>query len=192
MIRMTLLSAALQEYPDLRVVLLIDDPPHPRYAKPHRLLEAARELPDEIRELLSEPRGRSEAALARYEASDRRPSAEAILVLAEQYEDASAWVKALSDGYEPADHNERFVADHVLGRLAADLAVTAAALRAAAGDDPEKLSASRIEQLYRRLVWTFRAEVTSFERKRYASLSSEPNKAMNLNSYIGLMGGALP
>ena len=32
--------------------------------------------------------------------------------------------------------------------------------------------------------------VTSFERKRYVSLSHEPNKAMNLNSYIGLMGGS--
>ena len=77
-IRMTLLSAALQEYPDLRVVLLIDDPPHPRYAKPRRLLEAARALPARDRALLSEPRARFEAALARYEASDRRPSAEAI------------------------------------------------------------------------------------------------------------------
>ena len=191
-IRMTLLSAALQEYPDLRVVLLIDDPPHPRYAKPHRLLEAARELPEEIEKLLSEPRGRSEAALARYEASDRRPSAEAILVLAEQYEDASAWVKALSDGYEPADHNERFVADHVLGRLAADLGVTAAALRAAAGDDPEKLSASRIEQLYRRLVWTFRAEVTSFERKRYASLSSRTEQGDEPQQLHRPDGRALP
>ncbi|HEV7774786.1 MAG TPA: glycosyltransferase family 2 protein [Conexibacter sp.] len=33
-IRMTLLSAALQEYPDLEVVLLIDDPPEPKYATP--------------------------------------------------------------------------------------------------------------------------------------------------------------
>ena len=46
-----------------------------------------------------------------------------------------------------------------------------------------------MRQLYRRLVWMFRAEVSSFERKRFASLSHEPNKAMNLNSYIGLMGG---
>src|ERR1700683_3906688 len=45
-------------------------------------------------------------------------------------------------------------------------------------------------RLYRRLVWTFQAEVSSFERKRYASLSHEPNKAMNLNSYMGLMGGS--
>ena len=44
-------------------------------------------------------------------------------------------------------------------------------------------------RLYRRLVWTFTVRVTSFERKKYVSLSHEPNKAMNLNSYIGLMGG---
>ena len=49
----------------------------------------------------------------------------------------------------------------------------------------------RMLQLYRRLAWTFRAELTWFERKLYASLSHEANKAMNLNSYIGLMGRTL-
>ena len=42
--------------------------------------------------------------------------------------------------------------------------------------------------LHRRLAWTFRGELTRFERKLYSSLSQEANKAMNLNSYIGLMG----
>ena len=41
----------------------------------------------------------------------------------------------------------------------------------------------------RRLVATFRAELTSFERKKYVSASHAANKAMNLNSYISLMGG---
>src|SRR5262249_28676685 len=59
-----------------------------------------------------------------------------------------------------------------------------------ADEEPEKISAARMAQLYRRLAWTFRCEVTAFQRKQYASLSAEPNKAMNLNSYIGLMGGA--
>jgi chitodextrinase len=44
-------------------------------------------------------------------------------------------------------------------------------------------------RMQRRLAWTFSARITSFERKRYVSLSHEPNKAMNLNSYLGLMGG---
>ena len=36
----------------------------------------------------------------------------------------------------------------------------------------------------------FGAKLDLFERKRYISLSHEANKAMNLNAYIGLMGGA--
>jgi cellulose synthase/poly-beta-1,6-N-acetylglucosamine synthase-like glycosyltransferase len=44
--------------------------------------------------------------------------------------------------------------------------------------------------LYHRLVWIFEAKVSVFERKKYISLSHESNKAMNLNSYIGLMGGS--
>ena len=30
--------------------------------------------------------------------------------------------------------------------------------------------------------------ITRFERKRYRNLSHAPSKAMNLNSYIGLLG----
>ena len=53
----------------------------------------------------------------------------------------------------------------------------------------ERLSHDRMRQLYLRLVRTFRADIDVFDRMTYASLSHEPNKAMNLNSYIGLMGG---
>src|SRR5919198_292685 len=53
-IRMTLLSAALQEYPGLKIVLLIDDPPNPQYAAPHALVEAARSIPGEIERLLAD------------------------------------------------------------------------------------------------------------------------------------------
>jgi cellulose synthase/poly-beta-1,6-N-acetylglucosamine synthase-like glycosyltransferase len=191
-ISMTLLSAALQEYPDIRVVLLIDDPPDPRYAKPHRLLESARSLPGEIEALLSGPRGRFDTALARYMATfdaNQPVGAAEIRTLAEEYQYASGWIAALSEGYEPSDHNEQFFAVHVLGQLSQDLRLTAAALRGAAAGDSTRLSADRLAHLYRRLAWTFRAEVSSFERKRYVSLSAEANKATNLNSYIGLIGG---
>ena len=69
MILMTLLSTALQEYPDLRVVLLVDDPPNPRYAGPRRLLDSATALPAEVERLLSEPRRRFDLALERFELS---------------------------------------------------------------------------------------------------------------------------
>jgi cellulose synthase/poly-beta-1,6-N-acetylglucosamine synthase-like glycosyltransferase len=164
-ILMTLLSTALQEYPDLRVVLLVDDPPNPRYEGPRRLLDSAEALPAEVERLLSEPRRRFDLAL-------------------------EGWIHSLSDQYHVSDHNEAFFAKHVLGKLSADLAVIGRALRTAADTEPEKIGAARMTQLYSRLAWTFRCEVSSFQRKRFASLSAEPNKAMNLNSYIGLMGGA--
>jgi hypothetical protein len=43
---------------------------------------------------------------------------------------------------------------------------------------------------YRRLAALFRVAFSSFERKRYDNLSHEPNKAMNLNSYLSVMGGS--
>jgi cellulose synthase/poly-beta-1,6-N-acetylglucosamine synthase-like glycosyltransferase len=192
-ILMTLLSIALQEYPDIRIVLLIDDPPQPRYAGPRRLLDNAQAMPAEIELLLSEPRARFDQTLIDLEqriCAGAQPDSELILELAGNYDHAADWLAELSDGYGPADHNEQFFATHVLGQLASDMALTASALRAACDDDLEKLSTERVLQLARRLAWTFRADITSFQRKRYASLSAEPNKAMNLNSYIGLMGGA--
>jgi cellulose synthase/poly-beta-1,6-N-acetylglucosamine synthase-like glycosyltransferase len=50
------------------------------------------------------------------------------------------------------------------------------------------LSADAIEREYRRLASLFLVEFDSFERKRYVNLSHAPNKAMNLNSYIALVG----
>jgi cellulose synthase/poly-beta-1,6-N-acetylglucosamine synthase-like glycosyltransferase len=193
-IRMTLLSAALQEYADLRVVLLIDDPPNPRYAAPYRLLQAARELPGEIEELLGAPSHRFVMAAERFvasghEATNAIASPDELVALAEEYEYGARWVTELADGHDVVDHTDEFFKTHVLGRLAGDLILTATALRSAAADASASLDRERVEHLYRRLAWTFTASMTSFERKRYVSLSHEANKAMNLNSYIGLLGG---
>jgi cellulose synthase/poly-beta-1,6-N-acetylglucosamine synthase-like glycosyltransferase len=192
-ILMTLLSTALQEYPDMRVVLLVDDPPKPRYDGPRKMLDSAMALPAEVERLLSEPRSRFDRALTAFEDTadwTGVPTCDQVVELAGQYEWAADWLRSLGADYEVSDHNERFFADHVLGQLSSDLALTGRALRAAAKDDPEKLTVARLHQLHRRLAWTFRAELSAFHRKAYASLSPEPNKAMNLNSYIGLMGGS--
>ena len=190
-VRMTLLTAALQEYPDLHIVLLIDDPPHPRYAKPEELLRASRALPSEIEALLAEPAAYFAGARDRFAAADiadRDLTVGEIVQLAEHHAEAVVWLRQLIADQDASDHNERFVADHVLGRLAADLSLTSAALRGAASDPGARLPARRGAELYQRLACTFQARLSSFERKRYASLSHEPNKAMNLNSYMGLMG----
>ena len=188
--RQTLLSAALQEYPALRVTLLIDDPPNPATPEQTRLLESARALPGEIEALLRTPRARFEAALNAFELTARLevtvPPAQ-LVRLADAYDEAVAWLLDTADAEEVVDHTDAFLVDEVLGRLADDLAADAQALREAAADGAE-LGVTRVRQLHRRLAWIFRAEVTSFERKTFATLSHASNKATNLNSYIGLMG----
>jgi hypothetical protein len=54
----------------------------------------------------------------------------------------------------------------------------------------DKLSQG-IHSEYRYLKALFSCEISSFERKSYKNLSHEPNKAMNLNTYMGLMGKSL-
>jgi len=87
------------------------------------------------------------------------------------------------------DYTETFFVCEVLGGLAGELGQTAAALRDAAGSGALP-SRRRLLQLHTRLVRIFQAELSVFERKRFVSLSHEANKAMNLNSYLSLMGGA--
>jgi hypothetical protein len=66
---------------------------------------------------------------------------------------------------------------------------TAGELRRMAFGRQTDLLESELLSHYRRLGWLFDVELTSFERKRYRNLSHAPNKAMNLNSYLTLMGG---
>lgn len=191
-IRTTLLTAALQEYPGLRVVLLVDDPQSPRTARDRRLLDDARRLPVAITAALAVPaarfRNRWEAFCSGHDGVTPVMGGH-LLDLADEYQYAVSWLDALAATHEVVDHSDRFFVDHVVGALSRDLAAVCTGLRdgARAGI---ALPAARVRQLYARLVSTFGAEVTSFERKRYVSLSHEPNKAMNLNSYIGLLGGA--
>src|SRR4051794_36292855 len=69
-VRMTLLSAALQEFPSKRVVLLLDDNPNPTDPAVREKLDATRELADDISAMLAEPRFRFSDALMRYELGD--------------------------------------------------------------------------------------------------------------------------
>jgi EAL domain-containing protein (putative c-di-GMP-specific phosphodiesterase class I)/cellulose synthase/poly-beta-1,6-N-acetylglucosamine synthase-like glycosyltransferase len=193
--RTTLLTAALQEYPGLRVVLLIDDPQQPRTRAARDLLVAARALPAAIENDLALPFARVQAAYDRFERAvgDRAHGATTTVQdmrdLADEYRFAAGWLYALGHRQEMVDHTDVFFVEHILNALAEDLGTIAEAL-AGGADEQAALSVDRLTQLYRRLLAIFDATVTSFERKRYVSLSGEANKAMNLNSYIGLMGGS--
>ncbi|MBI1378392.1 MAG: glycosyltransferase [Frankiales bacterium] len=189
-VRSTLLSAALQEYPGLRVVLLLDDPPHPGDPAAAASLAACRRIPEELNALLGEPLARFEASLAGHEAAaDNGGPADpsAVRSLALDFRFAAQWLRELAAGYPRTSTSDDMMADEVLGGLAEDLAVTAKALFGAL-DDRAPVPAERLAQLSRRLVWTFSAQVSAFERKSFSNLPHDANKAMNLNAYIGLMG----
>lgn len=191
-IRKALLSAVLQDYGNVRVVLLIDDPPDPTTPTQRELLQAARELPAEIEALLTDARACFEPALTGLRetpASPRPANADEVSDLAEAYGSAAAWMERLAASEQSPCHADHFFAERVLGPLAHQLAATATALRA---DAIRAMfpSRERLAELARRLEGIFAAEVRSFERKRYVSLSPEANKAMNLNGYLALMGGS--
>jgi len=190
-IRQTAWSAALQEYPSMRVVLLLDDPPFPTDPATAARLERSRSIAAEMTLALSEPRTRFNSARLDFELgelSGERPSVEAVRQLAYEYYWAVDWLDAMAAEERRDDHVDEFFVSQVLLGLAGELSTVGDALTAAA-DSGETPTAQRMVELYRRLAWTFDADVSYFERKRWASLSHEANKAMNLNSYIGLMGG---
>lgn len=189
-IRKTLLSAALQEYPNLRVVLLMDD--DFSKIKPEKLerFEQTQNMGREIQRILEEPLEYSKKALEDFEASVKTKyvAGEQILKIAKHYHWASRWLNNLAAEEVIEDHVDEFFAEQILKNLAKSLELVAHALNTSYNEDAQ-LTRDKAEQLYKRLVWIFGAEMEVFERKRYISLSQEPNKAMNINSYIGLMGG---
>ncbi len=191
-IRKTLLSAALQEYPDMRVVLLLDDKPYPTKQSTLDRLNETRRLGEDIMAFLQEPSERFTEALARFErfhSKETYVKPAVVEQLAEEYEWAASWLEEKAEQETVDDHVDVFFIDQVMRELAKELRLVGEALLASRRDDA-RLSRERVRQFYRRLAWTFNAEIEVFERKKFASLSHEANKAMNLNSYIGLMGGA--
>ena len=156
-----MLSAALQEYPDKRVVLLIDDPYVPETQQAREQLEAARALPGEIAELLARPAARFTWALDRFEASCQRDEplgVGSMIVLASHYDEAAAWLEPPAAGQQLTDHTDTFVTNEVIGRLAGSFRAIAAALLAST-DEGVVLDQQMFRRFYRRLVWTFRAHL---------------------------------
>jgi hypothetical protein len=101
---------------------------------------------------------------------------------------SAGWLENLADNQEITDHTDELFVNEIVLRLADSFREVKTALLESSAEGVV-LHPQMFRRLYRRLVWTFSVRIPSFERKKYVSLSHEPNKAMNLNSYIGLMGG---
>ncbi|HVZ14437.1 MAG TPA: glycosyltransferase family 2 protein [Bauldia sp.] len=184
-LQMTVLSAALTRYGRRNVVVLVDDPPQSNSRL--RTLEAV----EEVRRRLAEPMRtlRTEVAQA-----DRRqalgvsnPICE-ISRIALLYDFAADWLEELAENLGQAAsrefaHVDSFFVDDIVLGLASTYRRRGAALVVSTP------TAAQVAAEYDRLASLFCDDIAVFERKTFANLSHAANKAMNLNSYIGLAGG---
>jgi len=190
-LRQALLSAALQDYPKKRVVLLIDDPPETADPESRAALEAARALPGELATLFEKPvrrfAGSLEAFTERERAGDLDLDEETRLV-AQLHAEAAAWFESHASDEPEWTHTDRWFVSQVLRGPASSHMDAAFAFeeRLALGDPAEP---AELRAELEALAGRFHVTLSSFERKRYVNLSHAPNKAMNLNAYIGLLGG---
>ena len=187
-IEMTLLSACLLEYPQLNVVLLVDDPLPPANQPNSSLLNSTLTLPAKLNSEFSEVHTQVERAYRdfRTRTADQVEIKSEIIHLAEVYEILKKWYDKRRSEFEAKDHAERFFSSYVLtkGRdRIQDLCNEVYALQ-----EKTVVSLEELEFHYRKVLSIFNVSVNVFQRKRYENLSHEPNKAMNLNSYIGLIG----
>lgn len=157
-------SAALQEYPLLRVVLpaALARPGDPvageRVSKSH---DGARDIAREIAGALSGPRARFSDELLVCElelTTDAEVTETAVHHLAAQYGWAARWLATVADAERLSHPAGAFCSGQVLRGLATDLDQTAATLTAAVP------TAGQLLHLYRRLVWIFSAEFDTSDR----------------------------
>lgn len=195
-VRQTLLSAALQEYPHKRVVLLLDNPPNPSTPADCESLLAAQSLPAELHAVLNDMAHYFESLQAQFMLrqqaglSDLRKE---YIALADAYRRASRWFNEQADRSPGKTHSDTWFTENILrepGRRYEERAAywECHAMAVSPESAPQE---DRLLGEYGRLASVFQADLTVFERKRYQNLSHELNKAMNLNSYLGVMGKRL-
>ena len=182
----TVLSAALAEYSNRRIVVLVDDAPSDTSAL-KGTLAAIGEVTGWVREQAERQRVANAAWQTRKAANSFDPQAEA-RILSEGYENVANWLSSLAarleaEASEDFRHVDGFIVERIVRDAAARYLSRAEKL---AGSD---LTLAQADAEHARLAVLLCDDVTPFQRKVFANLSHAPNKAMNLNAYIGLMGG---
>ena len=189
----TMLSAALVEYPAKQLVLLVDDPPLQTGAS-QRALQETRDMVKRLDRIFSAKarQFQNEKRLynERLAGGDLDIAAEAAR-LAALYEEAARFVEKWGAEFDQATsatfaHTDLFFREHILLRPAEAHRQRAIELRHVRSS----LDLPTLSRDYARLAALFTVKISSFERKLFENLSHASNKAMNLNSYLGLMGKA--
>jgi cellulose synthase/poly-beta-1,6-N-acetylglucosamine synthase-like glycosyltransferase len=156
-----LLSASLSEYPNKRIVLLIDDAPHPETAADAQALAHMRELPKRLQRLLGPIRDEFYGELSAYL---RRVKSSAPDVVTEArrlsglYRRAAQWLEARGDEWAVQSHIDAFFVERVFREPAHQHRLRANGLETVAG-----LKEATLLREYRRLAGLFNAEFSHFE-----------------------------
>ena len=190
-IEQTLWSAALQVCPGRRVVLLIDNPANPSELKDQHLLDITRRLPRKVEKILAEQASRIRLAYDHYSQQQMVDFRQETQHLARLYKEASSWFVEQAKQFQGETHTDRLFIEKVFNEPAVMYRQHARSLSIRGNRRKGViLNREQIEHEYNRLMALFEVEMGYFERKKYVNLSHEANKAMNLNSYLGLMGGS--
>ena len=186
-ITMSLLSCVFQKYPHKRIVLLLDNPPDSHSEYDQKLLADSRTLPQRLSEMLQPMCNTITKKWNQFERKKHKISVvEAEQALRMLYRDVATWFENLSREYPVDDHMQRCFVDEIPGKLASECHAQADHYNCEASQQATSLD--DIECGYRYLHSLFSTELVSFERKTFENLSHEVNKAMNVNSYLGLLG----
>src|SRR3989442_6257497 len=120
-VQRTLFSAALQDYPNRRVVLLIDDPAHPANAGDKRALRHIESLPVRLQALFADVAKRFERECAAYE---RRHACRTVDLpaeaqrIAQLYENAAQWLEEQASHLVPEEPGDELLRGKVFLPLA--------------------------------------------------------------------------
>jgi cellulose synthase/poly-beta-1,6-N-acetylglucosamine synthase-like glycosyltransferase len=189
----TLMSAALVDYPNRGVVLLLDNPPNPTDRAERELLLSSWAQVDLINDMLAPIAAEFTAAADAFRANaaadvDLRAAAASAAELRDR---ATQWLERVASEVEAGafggsnDHTRAFFVSRILREPAQVHRARAQELR----ENHQTYEALASE--FDSLATMFSARLSLFERKNYVNLSHLPTKAANLNSYISIMGRRL-
>jgi cellulose synthase (UDP-forming) len=189
----TLMSAALVDYPNRGVVLLLDNPPNPTDRAERELLLSSWAQVDLINDMLAPIAAEFTAAADAFRANaaadvDLRAAAASAAELRDR---AAQWLERVASEVEAGafggsnDHTRAFFLSRILREPAQLHRARAQELR------ENHQTYETLASEFNSLATMFSARLSLFERKNYVNLSHLPTKAANLNSYISIMGRCL-
>lgn len=184
-VKQTMLSSILQEYPQKKIVLLIDDPTFPTDREESQRLEIVRNLPHELQELIEPMAKQLKQALWAFESRSKDQKLdikEECQLLAKLNHQLAQWFDTLRLLFPSNDHvTTHFVSLTLTSRVEKHFKKAEEVLKG-------EWSFEKLYREYRYFSSLLEVQISTFERKKYKNFSHAPNKAMNLNSYLSVMG----